>query len=160
VKLPAVFRRWRALRAPQLSRSSPEGAIVQATGVVRELDEPLIAPLSGRQCVVALTTYTTGDSNSRVNTLTVIERLQTRRFQLDTGALRVIVEPGAVELPLPARLEGRNREITVVPGERVIVVGSVLRDGSERPRDDLAFRDTRPTCMLVGGRAHPVVITA
>lgn len=130
------------------------------TGTTHLLDEPLIAPLGGQRCVVALTTYTTGQQNNRINTLTVVERLQTRRFLLESDSMRVVVEPSSVDLLFPARIEGRNSEIVVAEGQRVTVVGSVLRDGNERPTGDLAFRESRPTCMLVGGPSHPIAITA
>lgn len=155
------FRRWRALRVPELTASTREGAIVQATGVARACEAPLIAPLAGSACVVVSTKYTMPQpQGTHPPRVTVVERMQIRPFVLETRTRTVLVEAGHVDLLLPDRAEGNIQEIRVEVGQRVTVVGSVLRDGAQRPRGDIAFRDSEPACMLVGSKRHPVVITA
>ena len=163
MKLRARVRRWRLLRStPLLTPLSHEGALVQTVGRARILgnDPPIVPPLSGVPCVVAWTKIQTGASNNRNNPLLNLERTLIRPFTLDTGKLTVVVDAGFVDLLLPIHAEGRTEEIAVRDGQIVTVIGTVLRDGAERPDGDRAFRESTPTIKLVGSRRRPVVITA
>lgn len=147
---------------PVLSGSSPDGAVVQATGIARPAtaDDVIVPPLAGVPCVVAWTKFLTGASNNRHNPLLQIERLVIKPFVLETARLRVLVDASHVELLFPIAMNGRVSEISVAAGATITVIGNVLRDGIERPTNELVFRGSQAKYKLVGNKAHPVVITA
>lgn len=164
MSFPLWFRRWRALRGvPVLAADSPEGTIVQASGIARTTDanDPFVPSLAAVPCVVAWTKLFTPAVPAGRNAATiVIERLLIRPFVLETDDMDLIVDTSHVKLLFPIRMEGRAHEISIAVGSAITVIGTVLRDGVDRPTDDLAFRDTQAACKLVGNKRHPVVITA
>ncbi len=163
MSLKLRLRRWRALRGvPELTASSPDGAVVRATGIARATadDDVIVPPLAGVPCVVAWTKFFAGATNSLTNPLVLIERLVIKPFVLEASRLRVLVDASHVELLFPIVENGRMHEISIAVGATVTVIGNVLRDGIERPTDELVFRDAQSTYKLVGNKAHPVVITA
>src|SRR5262245_53651945 len=87
------WRVWRAMRRhSELSPSCAEGSRVRASGVVHALDETVIAPLSGRRCVL---------SRSRIRSFGVVTvaippvMVQTRPFIVETAAVGDVVVDGA-----------------------------------------------------------------
>lgn len=157
------FRRWRALRGvPHLTRDAREGSRVQATGIARALstDDPFVPPISGVPCVLGWTKlHGSPEVNKRSQRVVLVERMHIRPFTLTTADQELLVDTSHVELVFPIQIEGRVHEISVADGQRVTIIGTVLRDGIELPDDTLAFRDARATCKLVGSKAHPIVIT-
>jgi hypothetical protein len=172
-------RAWLAVRKlTPLSTSSAEGDHVRVTGNVRVLDEIVIAPITGRDCVI---------SRSRVRGTGYVPpppaMLQTRPFVVETAADEdVIVDSGAVLLGVAAsklwpddeermmafatryavKLNATSwfEEVIVAPGDRITVGGVLMHDlNPEPPWGERAFRD-RPTpgLRLVGSDEHPLVI--
>ena len=156
------LRRWRRLRGvPELTVKSREGDIVRATGLARALSEtdPFVAPVRGVRCVVAWTKYFTApDPNRGTRSSFFFERMHLRPFALETPGAHLIVDASHVELLFETLIEGRIHEVSVADGQAVTVIGSLLREGIERPRDDVAFRDVVTSYRLVGNRKHPIVI--
>lgn len=163
MSLTLKFRRWRRLRGvPELTARSREGTIVKATGFAHALPEtdPFIAPVRGVRCVVASTKYfTLSDPNGATGRTFVFERLHLRPFRLETPRAHIVVDASHVELLFEAEIEGRIHEISVADGQSVTVIGSLLREGVERPTDDVAFRDVITSYRLVGNKKHPIIIT-
>ena len=183
-----IIERRRARRElrqkPPLDAASPEGETVRVTGVVRVAEDTLVAPLSGRTCVVARSQVTIGYRlTSRA--MRPQELVQMVPFVLDRGSDGIVrVEGHHVLLdlrPLPRRELERGRrehflvlqgytvrdarraifaETLVEPGDRVSVSGLVMKDlSSEPPREELGFREPVPTSIRIAGNAeHPLAI--
>ena len=175
--------RWRARR--RLRRYAPfddearENQLVAAVGIVRPLDETLVAPLSGRACVAYR-------SRVRTHVLPSRETMQVRPFLLDLGDEEIVVEgeraifglpPIRMSPPDPERersflarhaLVGaspptwsalRFSEVALELGARVLVGGTlVLVPRDEPPEGELGFRDPPPPSQrIVGSRERPLV---
>lgn len=177
-------RARRALRvSPPLDASSREGAIVRVSGIVRPVDEPLEAPLSGLPCVLARSRIRSVASYNYQPT-NQPKTLRIRPFVLVCdGAPDVRVEASHAVLDLePLRtlrvtaarrdqfllLHGLMREeqasgfeeTLVMPGQRITVAGALVRDAPAAPTaDPRGFRDDQsPELVLVGDAAHPIAI--
>ena len=180
--------RRRARRAlhghPPLDASSPEGAIVRVTGMVRAADELIDAPLSGLPCVVARSRIRRVSGGRSKRPSVRPETLRIRPFVLvRDGAASVRVEASHAVLDLaPLRKlrvtpQRRNQflllhaltagglasgfeETLVVPGQRITVAGALLRDAPAEPTGEArGFRDDQaPELVLVGDAAHPIAI--
>jgi hypothetical protein len=162
VSIANRLRRWRALHGiPALAADSREGSRVCATGTAVTLDgdDPFVPPIAGVPCVVAWSKFHMPDATRKGrNAFVTFERWHLRPFALELGEQNVLVDGSHVDLVFPIRIEGRAHEISIAVGQRVTIVGTVLRDGIVRPDDTLAFRDARVTCKLVGNKEHPIVI--
>lgn len=169
---------------PLLTTSSPEGAWVRVTGVVRLVDDrSLIAPLSRKPCVVYRSRVTVGQAITR-RALRPVEELVMVPFAIDRGAEGMVAiegEHALLDLPrvrlrtteqvrrefawtqgIPYRDVARAQfeETVVMPGQRVSVAGLVMKDPAAAPaRDELGFRDAPPPELrLAGNVEHPIVI--
>lgn len=182
--------RWRArwwLRRCAGIGDARENEPVVAAGIVRPLDETLVAPLSGRTCVA----YRSRAWISPPGGMSSGETTQLRPFALDLGEEEIIVTgehaiwglPPAPLLPRnleressflarhaltaqPARFgygrvasHARFTEVALEPGARVAVGGTlVLVPPDEPPDDERGFRDLPPPeARIVGNRARPLV---
>lgn len=182
----SVFEWWRARRrlrefAP-LTTASPDGSHVSVTGVVRVIDETVIAPLSGRECVL-FRARVVGQSRREANAIDTHELLVIKRFAVDAAAQTIVIDGGHVLLDvaatkLPANnvdrelaflarnalRPGRSRfkEQLIAAGDRITIGGVLMRDIAVEPsRDERAFRDTTaPTLVLTASEQHPFVIRA
>lgn len=180
-------RARRELRSrPVLEATTADGAVVRVTGVVRAI-EPVIAPLSGRPCVVY---------RSRVDATSWLFRREARRgrhevlrmsaFELDRGAEGTVLVDGShalLDLPSVALGDGDRsrreqfllshgmpiREVTrarfeetiVEPGMTVSVAGLVMLDAAEEPSVvERHFREAPPPALrLTGNAEHPLAIS-
>lgn len=181
-------RARRELRTkPVLGPSSPDGAVVRVTGVVRAI-EPLTAPLSGRACVVyrarvdASPWLVRGAARKGVH-----EQLELTPFLIDRGEQgTVLVEGEHALLDLPVVVIGtadrlrreqfllrhgvavkeaaraRFEETLVEPGMRITVAGLMMMDPAAAPSTgELHFRDAPPPSLrLTGNVEHPLAIGA
>lgn len=158
-----------------LQPTTPEGSRVKVNGRVHVLDETVIAPLTGRECVL---------SRSRVRRGWVV-MMQIKPFLLvgSDGSRVVIdgstavlgVEPEKIppseyqrELAFYARFaiprETRTsvEEIVIAVGDRITVGGVLMRDlNPQPPSQERAFREhLAPRLRIVGSDEHPLVIVA
>jgi hypothetical protein len=178
MRLLERWRAWRALRSyAPLSASSREGKRVRATGVVRVLDETVIAPLTGRECVVARSRIRGAPYPSVM--------LQIRPFLLELPAPpAVVIDGGDALLGVPAVDRRRSdlerdvsfaarfgikatvnvwfEEVVIAPGDRVTIGGVLMHDlNPQPPSNERAFRErVPPRLRLVGSEQHPLVIVA
>jgi hypothetical protein len=177
-------RARRAIRArPVLAPTTADGAVVQVTGVVRELDT-LEAPLTGHTCVV---------HRSRARSRALLLRRTAEVFQLTPFVLDrgeeglVLVEGTAAQLDVRPVLSGRHperlralvflrthgavlpdsvfsytgyEEVIVEPGQRVTVAGLVMMDPAAEPdAGERGYRDeARPRLRITGNADHPLAI--
>jgi hypothetical protein len=177
--------RWRArwrLREHTPLGEAREDDLVAAVGVVRPLEETLVAPLSGRACVAYRSRVHTGLGGIYAPR----ETMQVRPFVLDLGDEEVIVEGDRAIFGLaPLRLwpldsgrersflarhavsaraaswsTGRLSEVALVLGARVAVGGTLVLVPRDEPpaHVELGFRDPPPPSQrIVGNRARPLV---
>jgi hypothetical protein len=176
-------RNWWCLRHHEpLDDDAREGDLVFVEGIVRALDETLVAPLSGRECVA----YRSRVSDPRTGPFGRQETMQVRPFAIDRddeeGTIVVDSERAIFGVP-PQRLVPRNldretsflarhaiskmrhggfSEVLVELGARVVVGGTlVLVPRDEPPMNERGFRDLPPPDpQLVGNRGTPLVIVA
>lgn len=182
--------RWRArwqLRRCLALGDARESDRVCAAGIVRLLDETLVAPLSGRTCVAYRSRVWPGWHTGAPFSA---ETMQLRPFVLDLGDEEIIVAGDhaifglpplelaprdlereasfiarhalAVQHGLFGRSASRARfaEVALEPGARVAVGGTlVLVPRDEPPTDnERGFRDPPPPSQrIVGNRARPLV---
>jgi len=164
-----------------------DGTFARVTGTVRVVDELVVAPLSGVECVVA---------RSRVR-IANTWRLPRRREQfamvsfvvdrdgeppvaiegvharLDVTPLPLAAPRGMsspersrreallrrVRLPLTAMATARFEETVVRPGDRITIAGLVMLDPGAPPTGELGHRDAPPSRLRLAGNAdHPLVI--
>jgi hypothetical protein len=148
-------------------------SVVTLVGTVRAIGEPLIAPLSGRACVVHRSTARGGDSS--------FTQCELVRFTLVTRDGEVIVDGETAEIPdrpspiIPRKLEreeaflarhgyrgGRGtgfEEIVIEPGARVSVHGVVRVEISPpAARGEIGFRDAPTIVRIVGDARNPLTI--
>jgi hypothetical protein len=176
--------RWRLRVHVPLGDDAHEDDLVVAVGVVRPLDETLVAPLSGRACVAYRSRVRLGLGGYAPR-----ETMQVRPFVLDLGDEEVVVEGdraifGLAPLrlwPLDADRErsflarhavstrdvswtaGRLSEVALELGARVAVGGTLVLVPRDEPpaHGELGFRDPPPPSQrIVGNRARPLVFLA
>jgi hypothetical protein len=148
------LRRWRALRGvPPFTTSTADGTLVHLTGVISAIGDTIIAPLADAPSVVVWTKLRPASKQG-----VGLETIRVRPFRVTKGALHVQIDTENIQLLRPIRERGTMQEATVVVGERLTVIGSVLHDGVEPPDEETSFREAQPACKLVGSRGRPVVI--
>ena len=170
-------RAWASLRnyVPLTTRSR-EGSFVRATGVVRALDETVIAPLAGRECV-----FVRSRIRGSVFVRGASELLQIRPFVLD-GDVAVVVDGSNALLGVASvdlkRVSTERRgafivrlgfkagdatwleEVMIAIGDRITVGGVLMHDlNPQPPTNERVFRErVTPQLRLVGSTVHPLVI--
>lgn len=167
--------RWRArwqLRGHTPLDLAGDHERVYAIGVVRPLEETLVAPLSGRACVAYRSRLT-------LSLNPFLETKQVRPFVLDLGEEEIVVAgehaifgvpplaPAALDrerkasfLARHATRSGRFQEIVLELGARVAVGGTLVLVPSDDPpiEGELGFRDPPPPeRRIVGARRRPLV---
>jgi hypothetical protein len=174
--------RWRLRNHDELDADAREGDLVYVSGVVRPLDETLVAPLSGRPCVAYRSRvhgYMLGS-----NTTIKHEQMQVRPFAIQTEDGESIVVDGdsAIFGVGAQKLSPRNPdressfrarhaiqggsarfwEVAVELDAEVIVGGTlVLVPREAPPTGELGFRDPPPPDpQIAGNRETPLVILA
>ncbi len=186
-----VLERRRARRALRkqvpIDSTTEEGITVRATGIARVADETIVAPLSGRKCIVVRSRVFAGKGFTAM-AAKPRETIAMVPFILDRGELGEIrVEGEHVLLDLKplamkrkdidldrqlafmalhgvgAREHGNaNFEETLVePGDRITVAGLVMKDVVAEPIDESerGFRDALPTRVRLAGNVdHPLAI--
>ena len=170
--------RWRLRRHDELDGDAREGDLVYVGGVVRGLDETLVAPLSGRTCVAyrsRVKSSTKNASGSRGETMQLrpfaIERDDGSRIEVigdraifGVGAQKLTDRDRQVSFLARHALKGAGRfsEVAVELGARVFVGGTlVLVPRDAPPTVELGFRDPPPPDrQLVGNREAPLVIVS
>lgn len=173
-------------RLRQGSATIADREIVTLVGTVRQCGELLVAPLSGKECVLF-------ESFAHVKELqagaryadTVVELGEKRMvpFELDTGNEVVLVDGATadVELPptpvVPRRIEREKAfleaggqpgklvvtsgfdETRVAPGDRVAVQGMAIVELDPSATDERGYRENAPRKIrLVAHDAHPLTI--
>lgn len=186
-----VLERRRARRAlrskPLLAQETPEGEVVRVTGVVKVGEATLVAPISGRACVVYRSRVTDGMWTVR-RAMLPNETFEMVPFTLvrdDGSKVEISGKHALLDLPnlkfpesTPELVERRDKfmelhkiksghagvfeEIVVEDGMRVSVAGLMMKDLAEAPVDgEAGYRDEAPsTLRLAGDVAHPLVIGA
>lgn len=174
--------RWRLRYHDLLDADAREGDLVFVGGIVRALDETLVAPLSGRTCVayrsrVSARTFVSGKTEH--------ETMQIRPFVIerDGGEGPILVDSERAIFVLAAeKLSPRNpereasflarhaiksasprfSEVLVPLGAHVYVGATlVLVPPEEPPGGERGFRDPPPPePQLVGSREAPLLIVA
>jgi hypothetical protein len=176
VRFEELRARWSLRRCIGLDEATGDNVRVWTTGVVRPLDETLVAPLSGRVCV-AYRSRVWGWSGPQI----VHETMQLRPFILDLGDEEIVVDGvhaifGITPIKLDrdavreasflarhassTRAYARFAEVALELGVRVTVGGTlVLVPRDEPPIDELGFRDPPPPSQrIVGNRDRPLVL--
>jgi hypothetical protein len=160
-----------------------DGEVVTVSGVVRPVDEPLIAPLSGQPCVVYLARAMvgTGSPPRRVECLRDC-KMVSFGLVLPSGEL-AFVEGQLADLdlpPIPLIPRAVDREIQflldhdqpratfpamqfeetrVEPGDRVAVHGMVVVETDATNPSERGYRDAAPRKVrIVAHRDHPLTI--
>jgi hypothetical protein len=168
--------RWDLRNHDPLDLDAREGDLVFVGGIVRPLDETLIAPLSGRACVAYRSRV--GGPGSYAG-----ETMQLRPFALEQDdGTSIVVDGdraifGLAPQPLLPRNPGRERsflarhalsagsrftEVAAELGASVVVGGTlVLVPREAPPTQELGFRDPPPPDpQIVGNRKSPLVIVS
>jgi hypothetical protein len=166
-------------KPPTLDQATLEGTVVQVTGTVRAVDELLIAPLSGKSCVLYRSLLTLlgvpdsplarTDGNSRF----VIETedgpvlVDSQHAVLDIAPVRGLKVTKARREQFRLRRGARGdsqlngfKEYVVAPGDMVSVVGVMMLDpATEPPSAESGFRDDPPPeRRLTGNAEHPIIV--
>ena len=188
-----VLERRRArkelLSRPVLGTETDEGTVVRVTGVVRVGDETLVAPISGRTCVVYRSRVMSAGGFVR-RAFKPRESFAMVPFTLerDGDGVAVAIEgrhalldvPNA-KLPPPRTSEERERrvsflalhgiragaggvfeEVLIEAGMRITIAGLMMKDISAIPPEgEAGYREEAPASLrLAGDIAHPLVIGA
>lgn len=173
VGVAVQWRFWERRRARRelrlvdgLEDTTPEGARVRVTGVVRALDRTLTSPLSAVECVVYRARVsgagraTSGKTAAR-SSMPPLEAVSIVPFELELASgARVLVESTNVLIDLPATnlkqvsnerreqfalrqgvslrtsMRASFNEVIVTPGTEVTVVGLLMRDAAAEPPSD------------------------
>jgi hypothetical protein len=170
VQVRAAARR--RLRGGQLQLS--DNTVVTVTGTVRAIGEPLVAPLSGRRCVLHLSI-----ARSQRIRHWLCEMV---RFELETRDGTVIVDGVTAEVTLrPGAIVPRDldreraflrahditatdargvscEEVVIEPGMKIVVNGVARYEQSPNASGEAGFRDALSTIRLVGHARHPLTI--
>lgn len=181
-----VFERWRMQRqlrrVPELSSTTLEGSVARVTGIVRVLDESMIAPRSGRRCVgYRITLRFAG----RETVGGRFESSELRPFAIERAGDLVAIESTEARFALPSvpptppldreewqtfRQErglyqrtlalGAIREAVIEVGMTVSVAGLVtIVTDPNPPSRELGFREEAPRSVkLIGDLDHPLLI--
>lgn len=182
--------RWRLRDHAELDDRARDGDLVHVTGIVRRLEETLVAPLSGRPCVAyrsRVSTSAPGTGATAPNVSTAGSRGETtqlRPFVLDLGTAGTVVVDGdhaLFGLPplklvprqpdreasfLARHALGKGRanfsEVALQIGAQVTVGGTLMLVPREvPPTGELGFRDPIPPAReIIGSRDRPLVIIA
>jgi hypothetical protein len=174
-------------RAPDLDDTVGEGTVVRVTGTVGLLGDPLVAPLSGVECVMYRSRIYVGDGIFKRNLWRVqtFETQELTRFSIDTGRTgrhEIIVEGSHAWLDVPAHKSDNNdarkrlmlrlgvhysempksrfEELVVRPGMRVSIAGVLMLDPAVEPSsEERGFRDEpRSRVRLAGTVKHPLIV--
>lgn len=153
---------WGAFRRVQLFRGTPTSTVrslpvgtVEVKGVARPVDEPLTAPLTGRDaCAYELTVERKSSSRKGSSRFTELELRKHVPFRVDDGTGEVRVDPRGAELAL-----GGGEEVEV-PAEQpppaaiaewaeegAFEEGEAFREGGEPDGEEVREELTSP-----GGR--------
>jgi hypothetical protein len=186
-----VLERRRArkelLSRPVLGADTDEGAVVRVTGIVRVAGEALVAPVSGRPCVVYRSRVTSAGGLVR-RAFKARESFAMVPFALerDGDGVAVAIEgrhalldlPN-VKLPAPRTSDERERrvsflalhglkasaggvfeEVIIEVGMHVTIAGLMMKDIAETPPEgEAGYREQAPASLrLAGDVAHPLVI--
>ena len=183
-----LHERWRArwhLRDYVDLASAREGDRVFVSGIVRALDETLVAPLSGKTCV-GYRARARGASTAGRGSTPWQETMQMRPFAIERDDGERIVVDGdraifgvAAQKLVPrmpdretsflarhaiARAKGRAQltEVLIEVGARIRVGGTlVLVPRESPPSGELGFRDPPPPePQIAGNRDAPLVIVS
>ncbi|HEY0251104.1 MAG TPA: hypothetical protein VGC41_06230 [Kofleriaceae bacterium] len=180
-------RARRVLRArPTLGTETEEGTVVRVTGVVRARGEQLVAPISGKPCVVyrsrvmsagGLVRRAFMPQESFAMATFVLERDEDQR-QIEIEGEHALLDLPNLKLPTPrtsADHERRDRflvlhnirsnaggvfeEVIVEDGMRVSIAGLMMKDIGEPDEGEVGYREGgQETLRLAGNREHPVII--
>ncbi len=167
-----------------------EGIVVRVTGTVRaaasdRAPEPamLVAPISGKACVVYRARVTSSGSlvrgaakprESFAMVPFVLERSGSEPVAIE-GAHALLDLPNMLANPktaddrerrakflllhgLPSSAGGAYEEVLVEEGMRVTIAGLVMKDVGAQPDGEIGYRDVKSTLRLAGDLAHPLVI--
>lgn len=160
-------------KPPALGTTTPEGAVVRVTGTVRAVDELLVAPLSGRPCVLYRSFCSVpggpaiGDSRFMLDTAEgpVLVDSQHALLDIDPQRRLRVTKERREQFRLRMGVAVRSRvtgyeEYVVSPGDSVAVVGLMMLDpASEPPVAESGFReDPPPERRLTGNAEHPIVV--
>ncbi|MEP6865865.1 MAG: hypothetical protein ABJE66_34920 [Deltaproteobacteria bacterium] len=174
---------------PVLGAETDEGAVVRVTGIVRATDETIVAPISGRRCVVYRSRVTSAGGLVR-RAFKARESLVMVPFVLerDGDTMPVAIEgrhalldlPNT-KLPPPRTSDERERrvsflalhglkasaggifeEVLIEPGMRVTIAGLMMKDiVAAPPEGEAGYREEAPASLrLAGDVGHPLVIGA
>ncbi|MDB4955628.1 MAG: hypothetical protein JWO36_3197 [Myxococcales bacterium] len=156
--------------------------IVTVSGTVRAPAQPLVAPLSGRPCVLYQSFGRIYDGAGRSRTLrATLERREMISFELEIEGRTVIIDGTTAEIDLrpaptiPRKLElevafvtsaghsvdyvrgGGFEEITIAPGDKIRVQGMAIVE-AELP-GERGYRDeTMTKVRIVAHDQHPLTI--
>jgi hypothetical protein len=159
--------------------------LATVTGTVRVLDRSLVAPLSGRTCVIYVARVAIKTDALQQLVAPIEDPVETRwvQFALETDAGTVIVDDtaGDVDLPelplIPRKLELEQRflaergappelartagfhEIVVEPGDRIAVHGLVIHEEHTGEVGERGYRDMPRRVRLVAHRDHALAIS-
>jgi hypothetical protein len=170
-----LLDQWRAgrrlRRCAALTQTSSEGSHVWIIGVVRAIEDTVIAPLSGRECVVVRARVRSSSRELLLITRFAVELADTsclidgEHLVLDVPNERLPADNGERELAFLARHAlprgpASFSEQVVADGDLVTVAGVLLYDlHDEPPTDERVFRErVPPRLRLVGSRQYPLVI--
>lgn len=187
--LRKVIERRRARRelagAPPLGADTRDGTIVRVTGRVRVVQEVVVAPLSGVECVVARSRVQVSKWRPKrreqfAMVSFVLERdgeppiaVEGVHARLDVSPLPLAAPRGMkspertrreellrrVRLPLTAMATATFEETVVRAGDRITIAGLVMLDPGVVPTGELGHRDAPPSRLRIAGNVdHPLVI--
>lgn len=185
-----VLERRRARRElqsrPVLDPASGEGEVVRVTGVVRIAEGTIVAPISGRTCVVFRSRATDSMWSVRRAMLPkesfemvpfIVERATGERVAIE--GRHALLDLPNLKLPAPRTADLRERrtlfmkmhgietrhtgvfeEVVVEEGMKITVAGLMMKDLAEEPPDgETGYRDEAPARLrLAGDVEHPLVI--
>ena len=166
-------RRKAIEQAPDLIATTPDGAIARITGIVRVHDKTLLAPASGRICVVyALDVIDMAPTEGSWQAESRFETVDAIAFAIDNciidSVFVALVDIEAEPIEQLSELwddycldrglqAGAVREAIIEPGERVTVVGMVERRIVPAGLES-GYRESGASVALVGDFDHPVLI--
>lgn len=158
-------------------------AIVTLTGTVRAIGEPLVAPLSGRRCVLHSSLGRVFEDTAHNRLFIAIDERVMRPFELETRDGKVLVDGIEAELAIPRSpliprrlereiefLEAHNQprsylrytvfeELVVASGDRIAVQGMAVVEADRSEAAERGYRDDAPIRIrLIAHADHPLTI--